>query len=379
MCDSALTALLGSGCHSMYTDASGNQVFCDGPMSKSAKRGDTATQPGCQGGGGGQNPPSGQREMVWNSLGLRSSIRTDADAARIEQLKQACASVSNGSNIWMPRAGDYSSTDFGMPDPEKCRLAAACPSGQSWNGTACSAGGTGTPSGSCSSELTTLLGSGCHSMSGAYFNGAMTSYVTPGTTQVRECSTSYVSGCTGGGSPGSTCPSGQYWNGTTCISSTPSTSCSSGQYWNGTACVTSVPATGCFSGQYWNGSACVANPGSSCTGSQYWNGSACVSTSPTDCPSGQYWSGSACMANPTGGGASSCTSGQYWNGSACVSSAPAGGSDPATGCASAGGTWDAATSFCRMPGSGSLAPSSFLSSVAGILGGFVELLKSLLR
>lgn len=47
-CDSALIALLGSGCHQMYTDFSGNQVFCNGNMTISAKRGATAVTPGCQ-------------------------------------------------------------------------------------------------------------------------------------------------------------------------------------------------------------------------------------------------------------------------------------------------------------------------------------------
>lgn len=47
-CDSALIGLLGSGCHQMYTDFSGNQIFCNGNMTISAKRGDTAVTPGCQ-------------------------------------------------------------------------------------------------------------------------------------------------------------------------------------------------------------------------------------------------------------------------------------------------------------------------------------------
>ena len=69
-----------------------------------------------------QQPTSaGQREQVWNSLGLRSWIRTDADSARIEELKLACANVSSGFNIWMSGSGDSSSVNFGMPDPEKCK------------------------------------------------------------------------------------------------------------------------------------------------------------------------------------------------------------------------------------------------------------------
>ncbi|MBI4385531.1 hypothetical protein HY573_01740, partial [Candidatus Parcubacteria bacterium] len=39
-CDQALTNLLGSGCHYMYNDSAGNQIYCDGSMTRSAKRGD---------------------------------------------------------------------------------------------------------------------------------------------------------------------------------------------------------------------------------------------------------------------------------------------------------------------------------------------------
>ncbi|TSC64484.1 MAG: peptidase, CARDB domain repeat-containing [Parcubacteria group bacterium Gr01-1014_106] len=46
-CDTTLTALLGSGCHWMYSDASGASIYCDGPMTKSARRGDTVVTQGC--------------------------------------------------------------------------------------------------------------------------------------------------------------------------------------------------------------------------------------------------------------------------------------------------------------------------------------------
>lgn len=66
-----------------------------------------------------------------------------------------------------------------------------------------------TASGICSTEQINLLGSGCHSMGNAYFDGGMTSYILPGTSAVKSCSTSYISGCSGGsttstGSTGST-------------------------------------------------------------------------------------------------------------------------------------------------------------------------------
>src|SRR3989338_7402485 len=93
-------------------------------------------------------PSSGQKEQVWNDNGLRSWIRADADAARIDSLKQACAKV------WTPSAGTASSGDFGMPDPEKCGKAAACTSTQYFNGSQCVTSGssTGTNPPACSSD-----------------------------------------------------------------------------------------------------------------------------------------------------------------------------------------------------------------------------------
>ena len=124
--------LLGSDCHDM-----GNAFF-NGPMDKyvvyggsTVKNCSTEYINGCTAWGSSSSysyssynyvPPTGQKEQVWNSYGLRSWIRTDADSARIENLKQACANVTYGSgDIWMSGAGDYNSVNFGMPDEAKCR------------------------------------------------------------------------------------------------------------------------------------------------------------------------------------------------------------------------------------------------------------------
>ncbi|MBI2514668.1 hypothetical protein HYV91_00545 [Candidatus Wolfebacteria bacterium] len=667
-CDQSLIAVLGSGCHQMFTDSSGNSIYCDGPMSKSAKRGDTSATSGCSGPGypGGQTP-TGQREQTWNSLGLRSWIRADADTARIESLKQACVNVPSSSNVWTPDAGNSNSVDFGMPNADKCQRAGACASGQYFDGANCTASGTGTypgggsqtcdsslinllgsgchymyndssgnrtycdgpmtksakygdtvttpscsspgtgtggsgypgdanscpgfsysrwdstgrrycqlnnerrcdynyPSyltnggnytatncpasdstypggggsgqcdwttqywksstsscqpksnctdsanpeyntsecygvrssgtgsttyGSCTNELISLLGSGCHNMGNAWFNSAMTSYVLPGTTAVKDCATNYLYSCSSGGT-GTTCPSGQWWDGATsrctstsscgsgqwwdpatqsCRPSTTSgsqcpsfahemagycmlnndtsrcaeyssassetnytnsvcqahgsgstTSCPSGQYWSGSSCVSStttsscptgyhsmgggycmsdsdpntcqpsgggatyscsgstggsqtcpsgqywyVPPSGgagycqststttCPSGQYWNGTSCVSSTTTSCPSDQWWDSATqtCRSSTTTTCPSGQYWyvppSGGAgyCQSTST----TTCPSDQYWNGTSCVSSTSGGGTttDPATACAGSGGTWNGST--CQFPSS----------------------------
>ncbi len=381
-------------------------------------------------------PPSGQREQVWNSSGLRSWVRADADQARIDSLKQACANVSSQANVWMPGAGTQSSTDFGMPDSAKCARAAACTSAQYFDGAACVAsistqqqqscgyneywsGSACVPSttqtttntmvtGSCSSELIGLLGSGCHSMGGGWFSEDMTRYVLSNSQIVRSCAVEYVSGCSGG-STQTSCPSGQYWNGTACVTSTTSgstygsecrsqssqsacstvsgcywytgysgsycdsagsaatsgSSCPSGQYWNGSSCVTSTTQTSCGSGQYWNGSSCVTSTTQDCPSGQYVNGACAYSSSTTACPSGQYWNGSSCVTTST----TDCTSGQYWNGSSCVSSTETtttgtsgtySATNMAQDCANAGGTWDSAANYCNMPSSSSTytAPSS---------------------
>lgn len=350
----------GSGWHSM--DSSGNcfsQSMTEyrtisGALNSCA----TAPAYGCVSSSNVPPPPvsSEQREQVWNSLGLRSWIRSDADTARIEALKQACANVSSRANVWLSGAGTQSNPDFGMPDAGKCAKAASCSSEQYFDGTACSsntantypqscgyneywngsacvayATQTNTTTGSCSSELIGLLGSGCHSMGSGWFNAEMTKYVLPNSQTVRSCATEQVSGCTGGTytqTQQTACPSGQYWNGSSCVTSTTQTYCPSGQYVNGACAYPSSSATTCPSGQYWNGSACVA-------------------TSPTDCPSGQYWNGSACVSSTQSSTGSN--TGTYDATSAQQA------------CASIGGTWDSPANYCRMPttsSSGAYTPPS---------------------
>src|SRR3989344_3861290 len=243
-------------------------------------------------------------------------------------------------------------------------------------------------------------------MGNAWFNSGMTRYVLPSGSVVIECTASSISGCTGGGASTS-CPSGQYWNGSSCAStsgdsgncssyasqssctsvtncywysgsspycyyqSSGASSCPSGQYWNGSSCVSS--GTTCSSGQYWNGSACVNSTGGGTTDcSAYGSGwhtmdssgncfdsamqnyktangtlyscastpaSGCSTSSSTSCPSGQYWNGSSCVTSSPSP-STSCGSGQYWDGSACVTSSPS----PSTSCGS-GQYWDG--SACR--------------------------------
>jgi hypothetical protein len=93
------------------------------------------------------------------------------------------------------------------------------------------------------------------------------------------------------GNGSTSCGTGYYWNGSTCVQNIPN--CGTNQYWNGSYCVTNIP--NCSYNQYWNGSSCVNNI-PTCSYNQYWNGSSCVNNIPT-CSYNQYWNGSQCVNN----------------------------------------------------------------------------------
>lgn len=457
-CSSELANLLGSGCHYMYNDSSGNPIYCNGEMTRSAKRGDAVAKEGCASSGGygnysssGSYPgdanscpgfsysrwdssgrrycqlnnerkcdynypsyltnetnyktencpadnnssgtgnwssysyssynyttPSGQREQIWNSYGLRSWVRTDADTARIERLKQACSSVtSSSSDIWMPGAGNFGSVDFGMPDESRCK--AWTPNSQAsyssygygggsyssysysypqcdwstqylknstqscmpktdcyntanvdYNSSECQ-GVRGYTSGysssygsynsysSASSCPTNLLGSGCHDMGSAYFNSAMDQYVIYGGSTIKNCTAEYINGCTSWGNSSSYSTGGSY---------------SSYSY--------SSYSTGGSYSSYGSGSYSSYSDGGGSYSSSYDASAACTQ-------SGGSWNGSSCVTNT-------------------VSSAA---TDPSAACAQAGGTWDGTT--CAMPGSTTLNKNgSLIASLSQTLKGIFE-------
>ena len=252
-------------------------------------------------------PVQGQTQQAWNNLGLQSSIRTDADPARIASLKQSCANVRSSQNIWMPGAGDYASKDFGMPDPAKCAAAASCTGDQYFDGTKCVAGGTTT--GSCPSYTSQ---STCSASSGCSWNST-SNYCSYGTA--------------------TTCPSGQYWSGTSCVTS---------DSWpqNDT---TASGMQRCF---YPNASINGTYPGYTvwCE-KDYYNCHVGDPSGATVSLTGLTLGAPSTCESGLTGTTNSCPSGQYWDGTKCGTAAE--------GCVRAGGTWDSATSYCKMPSSAS--------------------------
>jgi len=397
-CTNEMVSLLGTGCHFMYNDSSNTAVYCNGEMTKSAKLGDTAAKDGCQSGSYSSygyssypssayssysyTPPSGQKEQIWNSYGLRSWIRTDASLAKIENLKQICANVTSaGGNIWMTGAGDYNSQDFGMPDETKCR--SWTPSSSSYSSysyssypssayssysyssypssTYSSYSYSSYPSySSCTNEMVSLLGTGCHFMyndssnTAVYCNGEMTKSAKLGDTAAKD-------GC----QSGSYSSYGYYSSGSSYSSyNYPQCDWSSQYLKNSTQ--TCMPRTYCYdtaSAEY-NSSECQGVRGSSSYSSYSYS----------SYPSSAYSSYSYSSYSPASSEAaySSYSSASYssadystacaqaggtWNGSYCqmpqsssaaaYSSAAYSSYDPSSSCAQAGGTWDGTT--CVMP------------------------------
>src|SRR3989344_3167168 len=263
-CPSDLANLLGSGCHYMYNDSSGRTIYCNGEMTKSAKAGDTATTEGCSSGNYSSysyssypssayssysyssypssayssysySPPSGQKEQVWNSYGLRSWIRTDADSARTESLKQVCANVTSSAwDIWLPGAGNYQSVDFGMPDEAKCR--SWTPSSSSYSSYSYSS----YPSSAYSSySYSSYPSSAYSSYSYSSYRPASSEAAYSSYSSASSRSADYSTACAQAGGPwdGSYCQMPQSSSAAAYSSYDPSSSCAqAGGTWDGSVC-----------------------------------------------------------------------------------------------------------------------------------------------
>ena len=332
-------------------------------------------------------PQQGQTEQIWNNFGLRSWIRSDADSARIAALKQACANVKSGltsgysSDVWMPNAGNSSSIDFGMPDPQKCAAASAsnCGDGQYFDGTNCVSDYSDNPPllGDCrnnTNQSQCITQPGCKwftDQNGNYCEGDnyipptnTSSYIgdassCPGfaysrwdSTGARYCQLNTVKSCqffypqyldannyTVNGCPSDT----TVWQQDSSISG----SCSSeliGLLGDGCHSMGNAWFDGQMTKYVFPGGSTIKN----CT-LESISGCSSGGASYNTCSYGQYWDGNACVNNPSSP-STSCGSEQYWDGNACVNN-PSSYADPQQSCASAGGTWDSASNYCNMPNS----------------------------
>ncbi len=283
----------------------------------------------------------------------------------------------------------------------KSSTTTTCASGQYWNGSSCvSSGGS---CGSYTSQASCVGVSGCDWRTSGN-SGWCQQATTAASCGNYICESGETTSCPSDCATYTTCSSGQYWDGTACVTSTsggtgcgsstaqasqssclaagnctwfnnacsPSTStttCPSGYYMgsNGT-CV--VSTTTCPSGQHWytpssGAGYCVSDSTGTCPSGQHMYNGACVAdstttTTPTTCSSGQYWNGTACVTSTTTDTTTThtCPSGQYWNGNACVTSTT---TTPTTTCSSGqywNGTacvsscssdqyWDTATNTCK--------------------------------
>ena len=337
-CDSALTTLLGTGCHQMYYDSTNNPIFCDGPMTKSAKRGDTSITAGCTMPTSVSTWPTDQASCTSKGYNWCASSSGSSGWCQSSTCSSTPTGTSGGSTTYAGDANSCPGFAYSRWDQQNrryCQLTnetrcdynypSYLTNGANYTATNCPT----YTSGSDTSTWCSPLGSGW-SVYGSYcLNSSRTQY-----TSVSSPSTSSVQSCTGTDSPvtGCTPPGG----GTSTTSGT--TACSDGRdndsdglidYPSDTGCysredttedIPSSSTTTCTSGQYWNGTACVTSTttSTSCSApSNCYDSAVCAS-------SGWYWYNSGCWSSPqtttTTTTTSTCPSGQYWSGTACVNS-----------------------------------------------------------
>ncbi|MEK7537189.1 MAG: hypothetical protein AAB584_01980 [Patescibacteria group bacterium] len=375
-CSPSLISLLGTGCHQMYTDSTGRQVYCDGPMTKSAKEGDSAASPGCSGGGPVWTPyPSGWEGQYPGQCS--DGVDNDADGL-IDSADTSCATsppigVGNcpaGYHYHGEQGGfcmndreDYAGTCYSADGKSAIKCPAysspqTCPSGQWWDPARGYCVGSTSPSPYPSpGAFGCPAGYHSHSDSGGYCMNdredyAGTCYSSDGKTTIK---------CPAYSSP-QTCPSGQWWDyaRSACVSSTgtyspyptyssptSSGSCPSGShimYVNnaGGYCMSDADSTKC-------------GPLNSSSTSSFGSCSSYQSTATTytpvpSCPSGQWWdyTTNSCKSSTAGSytPVPSCPSGQWWDyaKNACSGSVTY---TPAPYSCSSGWYWDQASNSCR--------------------------------
>lgn len=340
-CSKSLINLLGDGCHQMYSDSSGRLIYCDGPMSKSAKDGDTATTPGCYGSGGPQpsyspypTPGTGacpagyhyhgeQGGFCINDQENYGGICYSADG----KTKISCPSQSTGQctppQWWDPAKGYCVGST--SPSPWPSPGTSSCPAGYHYHGES---------GGFCMNDREDYSGT-CFTIDGKSTTTCPKPTYTPGP--------SYT--------PAPSCPSGQWWDyaRNACVSSTTTYTpyptaggCPPGSHSMGGYCMSDADLTKCGP----LNSASTSSFGS-CSSYQ----TTVTYTPAPSCPSGQWWdyANNYCRTD--------CASGTFWDPAQkkCISSVggtytPVPGTTytytPAPSCPS-GQWWDTVTNSCK--------------------------------
>mgnify|MGYP001610870486 CR=1 FL=1 len=292
-CSKSLISLLGDGCHQMYTDLSGRQIYCDGPMTKSAKEGDSVTTPGCSSGVGEPGPyptyspypspgscPAGhhyhgeQGGFCMNDKEDYSGTCYSADGKTTIKCPSQPTSQCTPPQWWDPAKGYCVGST--SPSPWPSPGIGSCPAGYHYHGES---------GGFCMNDREDYAGI-CYTSDGKSTTTCPKPTYTPGP--------SYT--------PYPSCPSGQWWDSAmskcTSIATTytPAPSCPAGQYWD--YGMNKCSTNSCTAGYYWDSATSTCKPNStytytpapSCPSGQWWDSAtnACKSIYPS-CPAGQSW------------------------------------------------------------------------------------------
>ena len=325
----------------MYSDSSGRMIYCDGPMTKSAKEGDTAATSGCSnpypgptytpypGGWEGQYPGQCSDGVDNDNDGLIDSADTSCTTPPIGGGSCPSGFHSHGESggFCMNDQENYGGICYSADGKTKITCPSQptgqCAPPQWWDTAKGYCVGSTSPSPWPSPGTTSCpAGYHFHGESGGFCMNdredySSTCYTADGKSTTTCPKSTYPSP--------QTCPSGQWWDyaKNACVSSTatytPYPSCPSGQWWDSvsnscksTTAGTYTPAPSCPSGQWWDyaknacsGSVTYTPAPYSCASGWYWDQqyNSCKQSSTTtytpypttqytpypSCPSGQWW------------------------------------------------------------------------------------------
>ena len=327
-CSKSLVNLLGDGCHQMYSDPSGRQIYCDGPMTKSAKEGDTATTSGCSYSSGPTYTPYPGSGWEGQYPGQCSDgVDNDGDGLT-DYTDSGCGAIDRIGIGSCPSGFHYHGESGGFCMNDQENYGGICYSADGKTNITCPS----QPTGQCAPPQwwdpakgycvipSPVPGSGScpagyhyHGESGGFcmndredYSG--TCYTADGKSTTTCPKSTYPSP--------QTCPSGQWWDyaRNACVSSTatytPYPSCPSGQWWDTAAQKCTSTTTSCGSGYYWDSASNMCKPSGgtytlypTCPGSQWWDPAQNACT----CGNGYSWDAATNTCK------SKCASDQWWD------------------------------------------------------------------